>query len=348
MLYKKLKAGIIVPIIVFCCTGAHSEANAQASGGMKISNRHEAYLDSMKGVDYKYALPIWGKRLVKKGFDIQYPFGAMVNSFIADQRINITDLKVGINDLAPVPLNFIKFGKVDAKAYTLNGRVDAWIFPFLDVYVVGGKTWTQTNVEIVEPFQMNSKAKFDGNTFATGITLAGGYHGYLTIIDLNHSWTNLDRIKGTIQGTLFTPRVGYNFIFKNKPDQGVAVWVGVSGLFISRTTEGTIPVSDLVTDATREKLQEVVNEVDAWYQDLKPAEKAVIKEIAQKLIDKMDGKDVKDAVISYSLNKQPTSNWSMVLGAQYQLNHRWQFRTEFGFFGGRQSVLLSGNYRWRW
>ena len=51
--------------------------------------------------------------------------------------------------------------------------------------------------------------------------------------------------------------------------------------------------------------------------------------------------------ISYSLIKKPTSNWNMCVGTQFQASHRWQFRTEFGFLGGRESILISGNYRFR-
>ncbi|PZF72088.1 hypothetical protein [Taibaiella soli] len=340
---KLLLSGFGLVITLALCYGT---AFGQG-GGVKLSPRDQ-YLDSLKRMDADWPLPIWGNRLLKKGFDLQYPFGAMINGFVATQKVVISDLKVGFNDMDPVPLDFIKFGDVKAKAVSTNARLDAWILPFMDLYGIVGKTWTKTEVDITEPFKMNSTANFDGNTLGLGTTIAGGYHRFVTIIDLNHTWTTLENIKGTIQSTMFTPRLGYNFILKNKADMSITVWVGASGMFINRTTEGTIPLSDLTTDASREKLQQIVDGAEDWYQGLKPPQQAVIKQIAQKLIDKMDGLDIKDATVSYSLNKRPTSNWSMNLGAQWQLNHRWQIRSELGFFGGRQSLLLSGNYRWHW
>lgn len=333
--------GLTVAILLF-----HFSASAQG-GGVKLSARDQ-YLDSLKRMDADWPLPIWGNRLLKKGFDLQYPFGAMINAFAATQKVVISDLKVGFNDMDPVPFDFIKFGDVKANAISTNARVDAWILPFMDLYGIAGKTWTKTEVNIAEPFQMKSNANFDGSTLGIGTTIAGGYHRFVTIIDLNHTWTTLENIKGTINSTMFTPRLGYNFIMKNKADMSITVWIGASGMFINRTTEGTIALSDLETDASREKLQEIVDGAETWYQGLTKPQQAVVKQIAQKLLDKLDGLDIKDATVSYSLNKRPTSNWSMNLGAQWQLNHRWQVRTELGFFGGRQSVLLSGNYRWHW
>jgi len=35
------------------------------------------------------------------------------------------------------------------------------------------------------------------------------------------------------------------------------------------------------------------------------------------------------------------------LGKQFQASHRLQFEAEFGFFGRRESILISGNYRFR-
>lgn len=100
-------------------------------------------------------------------------------------------------------------------------------------------------------------------------------------------------------------------------------------------------------DIPKEKLQEITNETSGWYQSLSRPQQEVVKSIAQKLIDKIDG-NLRDAVIHYSLKKEPSSHWSMVAGGQFQFNKRWQARTEFGFLGGRKSVLLSANYRWRW
>jgi hypothetical protein len=320
----------------------------RGQGGSKYGPRYEAYIDSIRHQDYKWKFPIWGKRLAKRGFDLTYPVGIMINGYAGSQKVNISDLKVGFNGGEMVPLDFVKFGDVQANIQSVSVRPDLWVLPFMDIYAIAGTSYAQTKVTLVEPMLFSTEAKFTGTTFGLGTTLAGGYHGIITIIDINHTWTRMSNIDGTIQTTMFTPRLGYNFLFPEHPGRTLAVWVGTMGCFVNRTTEGTINLADITSDVAKEKLQEIKDETAAWYQQLTPAQKAVVKPIAEKLIDKMDGIDVKDATISYSLKKRPVSDWSLCLGAQLQLNHRWQMRTEVGFLGGRSSLLLSGNYRFRW
>ncbi|RFM27308.1 hypothetical protein [Deminuibacter soli] len=319
---------------------------AQAGAGMKYGNNRKAYTDSIKNSNYKWIFPAWGKKLTKKGFDVPYPIGIMINPFIASQKVNISDLQVGFNGNEPVALDFIKFSEVKANLQSVTVRPDLWVLPFLDVYGIAGASYAQTNVSISDPVAFSTKANFHGSTFGIGTTLAGGYHGIITIIDINHTWSFMNNIDGSAQATMFTPRIGYNFLFKQKPYRNVAVWAGVPGFFINTTTQGTFSLSGKI-NINKDALEEIVQETAAWYQDLKPAQQKVVKEIAQKLLDKISGIDIKDAYVNYSLKKRPASNWSMCVGAQYQFNHSWQVRTEIGFLGGRKSLLLSANYRFR-
>lgn len=336
------KAGyLILIVLVLLC----EKADGQGQAGSKLGPAYQAYIDSIKAKPYPYTFPIFGKRLAKKGFDLPLAGGIMLNPYIGSQEINITDLQVGINNSALVPLDFVKFGTVKASIESITVRPDVWIFPFMDVYGIAGVTWSQTSVELVAPVAMTTTANFFGSTFGVGTTLAGGFRSFVTIIDLNHTWSKIDEIKGSIQASMFTPRLGYNFRFRNKPQQTVTLWVGAPGIFINRTTEGTIDLSSITSDADRPTLDNIINEASEWVQNLPPAQKVVVKSIAQKMKDKIDGIDIKDASVSYSLVKKPVSNWSMCIGGQYQANHRWQVRTEVGFLGGRKSLLLSGNFR---
>src|SRR5262245_29645935 len=88
---------------------------AQAGAGVKLGSQRQAYVVSIKNSNYKWTFPVWGKRVTKKGFDIPYSAGLMLNTYLGSQDVIISDLKVGFNDMEPVPLDFIKFGKVKAK-----------------------------------------------------------------------------------------------------------------------------------------------------------------------------------------------------------------------------------------
>jgi hypothetical protein len=319
----------------------------QSGAGIKTEGKHEEYFDSIKNSDYKWKFPIYGKRLSKKGIDLQYPWGFMVNVLSASQDVLITDLQVGINDRPMVPLDFIKFGTVTARVNTVVVRPDFWIFPFLDLYGLAGAAKTETGVSVVEPFEFDTKANFDGYTLGFGSTLAGGYKHFILIADFNVSWTTLENITGSIVAKNLSLRPGMNFRLKNNPEKTFSFWVGTSGFFVNRVTEGQVNLNDLKGNAKRSDLESIRNGSAPWFQKLTPPQKELIKAIAEHALDKLDGVKPDEVIIKYSLVKQPVSNWSMCVGAQFQFNHKFQTRVETGFLGGKKSILLSGTFRFR-
>ncbi|MFB6454031.1 hypothetical protein ACE38W_02075 [Chitinophaga sp. Hz27] len=341
---RRLHIHLILTVVVILISG---HVCGQAGAGMKIGQGDQAYKDSLRKAGYPYHFPIWGKKAVQKGINLQYPVGAMLNLNYGTQDVNITDLQVGFNDHDPVPMDFIKFGAVQAKMQSVTSRVDLWLLPFIDVYAIGGYVQATTAVNIVAPFNFSSETKFKGSTFGLGTTLAGGYHGIITITDINHTWTNLDKLDQLVKTWMITPRLGYNFIFKNNPDRSFAVWLGTTGFFVNRNTVGSIDLSDLNPQMNKDQLEKIVAETEQWYQGLTKPQQVVVKGLAQGILNKMNNLP-DDITVHYSLKKRPTSQWSMLAGGQFQFTKRWQVRTEIGFLGGRSSVLLSGNYRWRW
>ena len=69
----------------------------------------------------------------------------------------------------------------------------------------------------------------------------------------------------------------------------------------------------------------------------------VDKTVVPDIIDKL-AESVGDAVIRYGMDKQVSEMWNGVVGAQFQLNKKWQFRSEAGIIGDRKSFLASINY----
>jgi len=330
-------------IRVMACLFMGLAINTQAQEKTReYREKRQAYVDSIKASTWPYKLPVWGNKIVKRGVDLPYPIGVMLNYVNAEQAVEISDLMVGVNDLAPVPLDFVKFGDVKAKVQGLNVRADAWILPFVDVYGFAGKTWASTTINVVAPIKFSGTTSFNGEIYGAGLTFGGAYKNVFGTIDYNHSWTKFEQISGSIHSQMVTPRIGYIFHFKNHPDQNIGLWVGTSGLFVNRTTEGVIRLSDLNIGGNAGDFD---IEGTQWYQNLSPAQQVVFKKLANSIKDKLENVDVSNVTIPYSLNKQATSHWSMNVGGQYQLNHRWQFRTEVGFLGGRSSYLFSTNYR---
>lgn len=322
----------MIPVIVFAQTGQEKSIK-------------ERYVDSIKSSNYPYIFPAWAKKITKKGIDMPLPAGVMANYYAGSQTMTISDLQVGFNNNPQVPLDFIKFGDIKANFQSINTRVDLWVLPFVNLYGIFGETYANTEVNIAEPFTFSTTAKFKGPTAGAGMSVGGAVRGIFGIGNYNVTWTSLDKISGTIFTQNMGFRAGHAIPFRSRPDRNFTLWIGATGVYVNRTTEGTIKFSDLTTDASRAELDKIKDMTADWYQTLTPAQKVVTKQIAEKLSDKIDGLDLKDASLTYSLIKRATSNWSMLAGAQFQLNHHWQARVETGFLGGRSSFLGSVNYR---
>ncbi len=318
----------------------------QAGSAIKITEAQQggALLDSITSREYPYVFPLLGKKAAAKGFMLPYPLGVMVNSFLGRQDVTISDLSVYINDASgnsvvpDISLDeLVRFGDVTANVYNVNARVDLWVLPFLDLYGIVGGAWLTTDVNIAsiagKAVDISTQAKFNGYVYGTGAMLTGGIRNYFLSADFNTVWTHFDELKNNNYAMNFSLRAGYVVHFK-KPERNIALWLGASRAFLNNTTSGTLSLSDVAPE-----FGEAYKTSD-WYMALTQPQKALIDRTVENFTDKHKGD-----VIGYSLEKRPSHNWCMVVGAQYQLSRRWQFRTEANLLGGRTSALLSANYR---
>ena len=94
----------------------------------KVRSKYQAYTDSLKQVKYDNVLPIWGQKAYKKGFDIPYPTGAMINFVWVRQGLLIDNISLGLKtddiDIPLTEVDFIEFGNNYSEASTLLFRPD--------------------------------------------------------------------------------------------------------------------------------------------------------------------------------------------------------------------------------
>lgn len=330
-----LAAWLLLPLL---CLG-------QVDTGVKVTDRQQdgQLLDSVKQTPYPYLLPIMGKKAAAKGFLLPYPVGIMLNVFRGSQQVDISDLTVGIKGadgstvLAPTSLDdVLEFGEVRATISNFNFRTDVWLLPFLDVYGIVGMAWVQTDVNIAsimqQPVNINTSANFNGLVYGFGTMLTGGIRSVFFSGDFNMVWTNFKEMSSANRATNLSLRTGY--VFHLKKQRNIAVWLGAGRIFLDNGTAGSVKLSEVAPDFGTNYTSET------WYQDLPPALQQATDRVVANYVNKHMGD-----VINYSLKKTPESNWTMIVGAQYQPSRHWQFRTEINLLGGRRSGLLSANYR---
>jgi hypothetical protein len=170
-------------------------------------------------------LPIWGEEAKKRGYELPFPFGISGSFFFAQRDIKVNSVDVDIKDTT-LHVDDYAFIKVKSKERNWSMRLDAWIFPFLNIYVLGGYTHEHTPInidiykeDIVKGLFFSSLNKisarrhnrnvetgedalpehievdFDldlyGPTYGGGATLVGGYKKLFFVVDTNYTVSDL-------------------------------------------------------------------------------------------------------------------------------------------------------------
>ena len=319
----------------------------------KVRSAHQEYTDSLKRVEYKYIFPFWGQGAYRKGFDIPYPAGIMANFMWLKQGILIDNLQLGFynedRDIPLTPIDFIEFGDNINTSWTANTRIDLWLFPFLNVYGIFGYGNSRTEVTLTYPLQFTSVVDQGISTMGVGAMGAFGIGPVWVSIDGNMTWNKPELLEKPVRVSVLGIRVGHTFVFKNRRDRNIAVWAGAMRASMSTETRGEIAMRDALPSSVYDRRDEFVNNYWEWYNSLDPS-----KPLDQKKIEAADKvltpivesvENVGDGTVRYGMDKQVKEMWNGIIGAQFQLNKHWMFRTEAGLIGDRKSILGSVNYR---
>lgn len=314
----------------------------------KVKSKHEVYTDSLKNVEYKYLFPLLGKGAYKKGFDIPYPAGLMVNYIWMEQGITIDNLQLGLTtedtDIPLTPVDFIEFGNNSNVSYTVNVRPDLWVFPFLNVYGIFGYGNSTTEVNLIAPIDLKSVVEQNISTVGVGVMGAGGIGPIWFSIDANWTWNKPELLDKAVLVKVLGIRFGHTFVFKNKPESNIAIWAGAMSVNMTAETIGQIKLEEAIP-GLEERSAEIVADYNTWYDGLTPIKQAAVDATSiPEIIDRIDAADG-SSIIKYGLDKQVKERWNGLVGAQYQYNKHWMLRTEAGIIGDRKSFLVSLNYR---
>ncbi|PHM45018.1 hypothetical protein Xmau_01223 [Xenorhabdus mauleonii] len=271
-------------------------------------------------------LPIWGDAARAKGYDLPEPFGASYSYMNMRQNIVIDSIKFEytnpfINERFGNMIT-VNAGDTRQKSETHLLKLDSWVFPFLNIYGLYGKTKGKSNTNlnniVVEddadtlrniPFELN----FKGKTFGGGATFAGGYNQFFATLDANYTRTNLDILDGDISAFVLTPRIGYEFVFNpliaGQGNSKVQVWVGAMYQDITQQFKGDVAGLNLPPN---------------------------LEFLFGMLKDQTD--------IKFDVKQHLAHKWSNTVGARFEVTRNFNVISEVGF-GNRNTFFVSGEFR---
>jgi hypothetical protein len=359
------------------------QAQSQVYSNKPVAKKEHDLSDSIKASAYPYALPIWGQKATKMGFDLPYSAGLSAQYVWQKSQLIINDLNIGFNNGPQHNLDeIVRFNDARAEANILNIRPDIWILPFLNIYGIFAKSNTSTDVDFgiwvpmdahvpdgdwQEVAHFNTKANFNGNTTAGfGITPTIGIGGGWMALDVNLTWTDVQALDKPAFVFNFGPRFGKTFKLK-KPQQNVAMWVGGFRAKFASGTSGSLPISSLIPidefkakiDQGQAKVTEASQNLESWWTSLSnvqqnnPVNKSKyesgtrILTRASEFLESAESATGSNggATVQYSLNKKLKDMWNFIVGGQFQLNKHWMVRGEYGFLGTRNQFIGGLQYR---
>src|SRR6478735_10056461 len=282
---------------------------------------HAQGAPDLGGTPYKYdrLFPFWGKKLAKRGISFPLPFGIGLNYAYAKQGVDITGVNIALNDGPYKDLSkIVKFDHVTSTVKVINGRLDLWLFPFLNVYGLGSYVVdSDTDVLLSEPIKLRSGASQSGYGGGFGATVAFGFWGFFGVVDANLAWTKMQKLDAPVRTFLLTPRVGKRF--KIGQSVWLSSWVGAMRQSIQADTVGAI------------SLKEAVGAPEGSVESM--AVRGALGSLFGPGIN-----DDRNPTIHYKLNKAVSHPWNMLNGAEIDLHKRVQMRMEYGFLGRTQLI----------
>ena len=263
-------------------------------------------------------LPFLGQKVIDEGYDLPLPLGFGLTYVNANQSMLLTDLQVGINGREEEPFTFVSFDNANARNDTVQLKLDAWLFPFMNVFAMVGKLEGEAPMDVVldgngmldhlgvtcpgpnpacaalrdKTFTIPIEAPFSGTTYGLGTVLAGGWNNWFVAVPMNITYADMDTTDTEGLAKTVTPRAGRVFNLENAGN--LSLYGGGNYLDAELTVRGQVGVPG--TNFT----------------------------------------------IDYTIEQANKDKWNLLLGGNWDINKHWSLMGEYnGFIGSREMVILS-------
>ncbi|GMU66790.1 MAG: hypothetical protein AMXMBFR36_30640 [Acidobacteriota bacterium] len=163
---------------------------------------------------------VWGKSWAG-GADLPLPFGVGLTVYEQHQGYELDRLVVGIPGFGSLPTEAIG---IENRTREVNLKLDAWLLPFLNAFVIFGELDGRTVVDFSEvplPFPLGRVSiDYDGEVYGGGVVLAFGTERLFA--SLTPVWTRTSLsgdFESDAEAFVVAPRFGLH-------DERGSVWLG--------------------------------------------------------------------------------------------------------------------------
>jgi len=274
---------------------------------------------------WEHKLPFFAQNVIDQGYDLPLPYGIGLTYANVDQEQLLTELHVGINDNEIIPFEFVSFANAQSISNSYSIKADAWILPFMNVFVMLGKVDGKAPVDIeldgngmlehldisCTGFPPNPLCEllgdktfylptitpdFEGTTYGIGTTLAAGWKGWFVAVPFNLTYADM---KGShTEGFSYTATPRFGKVFNLGRNGNLALFAGGNYLNTDLTVDGTAETPD-----------------------------GLLR-------------------FDYIIDQENKDKWNALIGFNWDINRRLSWSAEYnGFVGSREAVITSINWK---
>lgn len=221
---------------------------------------------------WQTVLPILGEEAEAKGHTLPRAFGLMPGFYHGRRHIGVSNSQVTIKRMT-IPADRLTDIKVKSRELNWSARLDAWLFPFLNIYGLIGYTREDAYAGVaVTPLNqlrrligkrprdlLDLHMKLTGTTYGAGFTLVGGYKNFFASYDSNYTISALrgdlpfdNTLSPDVKALLNSIRIGWR---TQLAGYKLASWFGATYWDTTNTIKGTprVPVIGKIKFRVREK-----------------------------------------------------------------------------------------------
>ena len=188
-------------------------------------------------------LPLFDDWFVEQGIELPRPFGVGVAAIYMDRDVDVDDVRVSFGGRPPESISDRADFRVSNSTGLLTARADAWVLPFLNVYLMAGYTESEarlgTTISIPNPGpgdpivrEIEVDSDVSGPLYGAGLTAVAGFKDWFVMADANYGESDLDEFEGKLDVWLFSGRFGRVF---NRDNRMIMSWLGLLYIDSKRT-----------------------------------------------------------------------------------------------------------------
>ncbi len=222
--------------------------------------------------EWQTFLPILGEKAEANGNTLPRAFGLMPGFYHGRRHIGVSDALVTIKRMT-IAADRLTDIKVKSRELNWSLRLDAWLFPFLNIYGLIGYTREDAYAGVaLTPLNrlramfgkrpadlIDLHMKLTGATYGAGFTVVGGYKNFFATYDSNYTISALrgdlpfdNILSPDVMALLNSLRVGWR---SRIAGYNLASWLGTTHWDTTNTIKGTpsVPVIGKIRFRLREK-----------------------------------------------------------------------------------------------